>query len=151
MVGRSVSKFAIAIVLLVLGGVLFAPFRTVLVPEWKVRVVDETGKPYIGQKVRQFCNNYTLDVNLCIDQSAAQFTDEDGYLVFPERNYSLSMAYTAFATLKQSVLKYIAHGSMGTSVYLDSSGPAGYATLEYTSEMTAPPSIFLLRSENVSH
>lgn len=142
--------FIAAGVVLVAGVGLLVPVKTVMVPEWRIRVVDEAGKPYTEQKVRQFCNDYTLDLNLCIEQSAAQFTDLDGYVRFPERAYSASKALRIFATVKKSVLVFIAHDSMGTRVYVDSSGPAGYATLEYTSDMAEPPTELLLKSENAS-
>ena len=135
-------------VALILGVGLLVPVQTVMVPEWQIRVVDETGKPYIEQKVRQFCNDYTLDIDLCTDQSADQFTDKDGYVRFSEKAYSASTALRIFATVKKFILIYIAHDSMGTSVYVYSSGPTGYTKLEYTPDMAEPPTLLLLKSEN---
>lgn len=147
---RKIIFIAFGIALLLLGIGLLIPYQTVLAPEWRVQVIDNSGKPYVGQKVRQFCSDYTLDINLCTDRSAAQFTDQNGYVIFPERTYSSSTVVRLLATLKKSIFRYLAHGSVGTSVYLDSSGPAGYATLEYTADMQEPPAIFLLKSENIS-
>ena len=41
---------------LVLAGlaiVLLFPYQTTVVPEWKIRVVDDNGEPFAGARVRQ--------------------------------------------------------------------------------------------------
>ena len=133
---------AIAIVVI---GILIFPFKTVMVPEWKVRVVDEKGIPYKQKLVRQFCDNYTLDLQPCsYSPDSAKYTDDDGYITFPERAYSTPLLLRAFLTAK-SLVMVLAHGSLGTSVYIDSSGPNGYKTLRYQGA-GKPPDILVLPS-----
>jgi hypothetical protein len=126
--------------------VLFVPLNTVVVPEWRVQLINEYGVPYQGKLVRQFCDNYTLGVSPCQDApDAMQNTDSNGYVVFPERIISMNLGARIFRTLT-NVLFAFSHGSLGTSVYLDSSGPKGYKTLSYVPGV-APPDRFILPSD----
>lgn len=128
---------------------LFIPFDTVVVPEWRVRLVDEHGTPYPGKLVRQFCDNYTLGVSPCQNApDAMQDTDSNGYVVFPKRVISMSVGARIIRTLSNVLLAF-AHGSLGTSTYLDSSGPQGYKTLRYDAA-ALPPEHFVLPSNGES-
>lgn len=121
----------------------FIPFPTILVPEWKVQVVDENGNPYKNKLVRQFCDNYTLGVHPC--EEAGDFmklTDENGYVVFPERKVWLSLTSRLIRSFL-NLLMLLAHGSYGVSIYLDSSGPQGYKTLKYKSGENLPEKFVL--------
>jgi len=84
-----VKKILILIPILIILIVLaFVPFETTLVPEWKVKVIDENGNPYVGKLVRQSCHNYTLGVSPCSGVSdSAKITDKNGYVVFQKERY----------------------------------------------------------------
>jgi hypothetical protein len=86
--------------------------------------VNEEGVPYSGELVQQECRDYTLDVNPCsyAPDDTYGFTDENGYVEFSEKSFSLSIASRILRTIKSYSL-IIAHGSVGTQVYLMSSGP----------------------------
>lgn len=136
----------IAIVAVLLVGSLI-PYRTVFVPRWRVKVVDENGKPYKGQLVRQFCDNYSLDVSPCSNDDANQRSDENGYVEFPERVIVANLVFRICKPLLSYVL-LLAHGSVGSDIYLDSSGPTGYRTLRYDPDSGLPPNELVLPSGN---
>lgn len=136
------KKKVIAVVLFC-ALISFIPFSTTLVPEWNVQVVDENGNPYKGKLVRQSCNSYTLGIHPCsVASDADRLTDENGYVVFPERKIAASL----FSRIVRSIFNFVmifAHGSYGVDVYLDSSGPQGYKMLEYIPEEQIPEKFIL--------
>ena len=69
--------------------VLLFPYRSTVVPEWRIRVIDEAGKPFAGAAVRQTWYHYSYQVGGGGDQTA----DELGYAVFPERTFTASLLY----------------------------------------------------------
>ena len=50
------------VLLLICGIGLFIPFPTTVVPEWKVRVVNEVGEPIKSLGVRQHWQNYSVEL-----------------------------------------------------------------------------------------
>ena len=131
------------VISIVIGSII--PYRTVFVPVWRVRVLDENGQPYKGQLVRQFCDNYSLGVSPCSGSDFGRRTDENGYVEFPERTIVASLVFRIIKTLA-SYLLLLAHGSVGSEIYLDSSGPGGYRTLRYDGGGGPPPHEFVLPS-----
>jgi hypothetical protein len=134
-------------ILILLIALTFIPFNTTLVPEWKVQVVDENGKPYKDKLVRQFCYNYTLGVSPCSDaDDSLKLTEENGYVVFPERKINMSLLFRLVRPVFYYVMR-LAHGSYGVDIYLDSTSPAGYKTLKYIPGEPLPEK-FILPSES---
>lgn len=41
--------------------ILLLPYKTTVVPEWKIRVIDETGRPFAGAIVRQVWDHYSCE------------------------------------------------------------------------------------------
>lgn len=135
----------ILIVLIATAVLSLIPYHTTAVPEWKIQVIDENAVPYQRQLVRQFCRNYSLQTN-CEEAASDQFTDENGYAIFPKRTIRLSllMRIVNFAiNIFQSVG---GHTSFGLTVRLNSSGPDGYSTLEYDPDKPLPEK-FILQSK----
>jgi hypothetical protein len=125
------------------------PFNTTLVPEWKLRVIDENGAPYKQLGLRQFCYSYTLGISPCHDsKDFMRETDENGYALFPERKINASLLSRAVRTVFHFVMQ-IAHGSFGESVYVDATGPQGYKTLKYFRDEPLPTE-FVLPSKDAS-
>jgi hypothetical protein len=123
--------------------IFLIPFETTLVPEWKIRVVDENGNPYLGKLIGQVCHSYTLGVSPCSEANdIAQVTDRDGYVIFPERKIKLSLLSRIIRSVFNFVM-LIAHGSFGIDVYLHSSGPHGYKTVKYVSGEPLPDKFIL--------
>lgn len=139
------KRIAILVAIIFVVGLGFIPYNTVLVPRWKVRVINEKGEPYTNKMVRQFCDSDTLMVAPCSDSNdGTQYTNLDGFVEFPERTISLSL-YGRVVRTGISFLRQFAHGSFGKSIYIDASGPKGLQKLEYSGG--APPSVFVLKSE----
>jgi hypothetical protein len=88
--------------------ILLIPFPTTIVPEWKLRVVDEAGMPFAGARVRQSWHHYSYGVG-DIDERDA---DADGYVAFPERKIWYPILYRILRTGLAALLS-LAHGSIG--------------------------------------
>lgn len=125
----------------------FIPVRTVLVPKWRLQVVNEHGVPYGKQLVRQACSDYTLGLSPCSGSpDSDQYTDENGFVEFPERVITASLLSRILATCMNFVRMFTAHGSVGVDVYIDSSGPDGYSSLKYEYGGGKLPDRFILPS-----
>jgi hypothetical protein len=128
--------------LLVVGPLI--PYRTVLVPKWRVQLVNKQGVPYAGKMVDQTCNHYTYDVDPCLlaADDIRRYTDENGYVEFSEKSFSLSLLSRIVRACKSYFL-LIAHGSVGPDVHLYSGNPR-YKELKYTPGSGAPPEVYVL-------
>src|SRR5829696_1182492 len=84
------------------------PFETTAVPEWRIRVVDETGSPFAGARVVQQWDHYSLGKG----GGEEKWADEDGQVVFPKRVVRSSLGYRTVCT-SWAVLMKLAHGSTG--------------------------------------
>jgi len=136
------KKALLIISVVVLGGLLI-PFNTTLVPEWRVRVVDEQGSPYRSKLVRQFCDDYRLGVSPCSDANdSMKLTNEDGFVVFPERKITMN-ALTRIARSVFNLFGALLHGSYKVDIYLDSSGRQGTKTLKYVLGQPLPETFIL--------
>jgi hypothetical protein len=96
----------VILVLLVLAAAY--PFETTAVPEWKIRVVDETGTAFGGARVVQQWDHYSLGIG----GGEEKWSNEDGYVVFPRRTVRGSLFYRMLRT-SWAVLMRLAHGSTG--------------------------------------
>lgn len=83
------------------------PFETVVVPEWRVRVVDEAGTPLRNAGVREVWKHYSVESR---SHEQDLFTDDDGYVAFPQRTIRAPLA-TRIAGL--AISKITLHGSSG--------------------------------------
>lgn len=143
------KKYVATIIVILALTCLLIPYRTVLVPKWRVQLVNEDGVPYPGKLVRQFCINYTLDVNPCYQaqDDTYRYTDENGYVEFSEKSFSLNPLSRIIRTLK-SYIFIIAHGSVGTDIYIDTTGPAGQKVVQYVPGSGPPPERIVLPSKS---
>jgi hypothetical protein len=91
--------------------ILLFPYATTIAPEWKIRVVDETGKPYVRVRVQEFWDHYSYDVSGYEERD----TDENGYVVFPRRTFIAPLLYRGLRSMWAHVLT-AAHGSLGIHV-----------------------------------
>jgi hypothetical protein len=139
-------KGKIILVVLIAAAVLsLIPYHTTAAPEWKIHVVDENNVPYQRQRVRQFCRDYSLQTD-CEEIESDQYTNENGYVVFPKRTIRLSLLMRA-ANFAINIFQSIGgHTSFGTVVRVNSTGPQGYQTLEYDADKPLPEK-FVLRSK----
>jgi len=105
------------ILLLVFILVLLFPFPTTVVPEWKVRVADQNGKPFVGESVMQSWKHYSLDWSGCCDNTETRTTDENGVVIFPKRTIWAGLLRRLIFPMWAEVMS-LAHGSTGIHSYI---------------------------------
>lgn len=138
-------KKKIIITVIILFIISLIPFPTTMVPEWKLKVVDENDKPYQNLLVRQHCRNYTLNRD-CSGDEPNPYTNQDGEVVFPKRTVSMSLLIRGMTTMGSLFQKFFSyHGELGSRVTVDASGPLGYQRLEYKPGEPLPDK-FILRT-----
>ena len=112
-----VSSLAIvALIALVVLAVYL--FETLIVEEWKVRVIDEQGKPATGVPISEYWDNDRIGVP---QQSEVLVSDNTGYIVFPKRMVRISLAKRLFG-ITANALRFHGH-SEGPGAYLIVQGP----------------------------
>lgn len=106
---KKVSGFLIAALLIV----LLYPFKTTVVPAWRLRVLDESGSPVGSMAVNYSWQHYGIEWSGRTEQSE---TDADGYVSFPERTTRASIIQRAFVML-MNVLS-LPHSSFNKSGHI---------------------------------
>jgi hypothetical protein len=56
---------------------LLYPIKTTVVPDWKIRIVDEAGNPMRSFRVREIWQHYTIET---YSHEEDLITDGDGYV-----------------------------------------------------------------------
>ena len=84
------KRLLIVVLICLVPFVMFVPFETSVIPEWRVQVVDVNGRVCANTRVTQSWGHYRLylDGN---DASEDRFTDVNGYVEFPERAIEASL------------------------------------------------------------
>ncbi len=103
-------------VLLCLLVLLLYPFEVTSVPEWKLRVVDQTGQSLRGNRVSQSWCHYTFENQ---SHEAELFSDSDGYVIFPRRTVRGNLITWAGKHLLGLVK---VHSSVGPSAWVSYRG-----------------------------
>src|ERR1041385_1453274 len=133
-------KVAVVIVVLALLAGLY-PYNTIVVPAWKLRIVDEKGKPYANMPATQAWKDYSLEIepgqNLDIRP-----TNPDGYVEFPKREIRANVLKRIFLMCLSAVMS-LAHGSVGVKAYIHASGPHGYSEVSYEHGKPVPTQLVL--------
>lgn len=62
--------------------ILFCPYNAGSIPEWKLRIVDPSGKPVVGAQVEQEWLDPIDDGQPMLD---SRNTDLEGWVLFPKR------------------------------------------------------------------
>ena len=133
---RQALLLAIVILLLV-------PFPSTVVPEWRVRVVDESGRPYAGMRVSEGWKHYSLELEAGGNYETCQ-TDGGGYVTFPRRTFWAGLMSRVLRTAFTKAMT-IMHGSVGIHADIAATGPQGYKSVEYTPGEPPPPELVLPR------
>ncbi len=102
------------LIIVILALTLIVPYKTVIVPQWKIRAIDKDGKPLPHARFRQGWDNYSYNI------SGMEFweADDNGYVILPERSFYAPLIYR----IPRSALAYLllfAHGSVGNSASLN--------------------------------
>jgi hypothetical protein len=89
------------------------PFEFTVVPEWKLRIVDQTGQRLRGNRVRESWCHYTFENQ---DHEEDLLSDGDGYVQFPRRTIRGNLITLVAKFLEQFVN---VHSSSGPSASVD--------------------------------
>jgi len=138
----------VIVVTIAIAVVAFVPFETTVVPVWKLRVIDENGKPYANQRVNEFWANYSLELGAA-QHGDERWTDQNGHVEFPQRTIRMSLlGRTVRRTL--TAIGRSMHGSTGIEAYLASTGPQGITNVHYDPGKVVPDILELPRYEKIS-
>jgi hypothetical protein len=140
---RKQKLAAIATTLIVLVFVLVYPIETTLVPNWRLRVIDETGKPCPNRQVNQGWKHYSIDLSAG-SEGEYRFTNSEGYVEFPRRSIKATLAQRIVNPLI-AYARVIAHGSVGISGYVFTSGMKNGPWLDYKPGEAMPGTILVDR------
>jgi hypothetical protein len=102
------------LIIVAIALILLFPYKTTIVPEWKIRAVDKQGKPIPHAGFRQSWYNYSYDINGWDFMEG----DDNGYVVLPERAFYAPLIYR----IPRSAIAYLmmfAHGSVGNDASLN--------------------------------
>jgi hypothetical protein len=87
---------AVAAALILLLVILIYPFKSTVVPDWHLRVVDEKGAPVRAINVTEHWQHYLLE---SAAHEELQQTGNDGTVKFPDRAIRASLLRRLLATL----------------------------------------------------
>lgn len=95
----------------ILALVLFVPFETTVAPEWKIRVVDESGKPVPAVPISEVWNHNVITEG----GEETIVSNSEGYVTFPRRSIKANLT-------KRAVRKFLnvmnPHGASGPTAYI---------------------------------
>jgi len=100
------------------GVVSLYPSRSTVCPAWTIRIVDTAGNPLRGAFVRQVWKDYSVE-STSHEQDA--YTDEDGFVSFPERTVTSSWLARTFGVITNTVSLGV-HASYGPSAHVRAYG-----------------------------
>lgn len=143
--GRSRLVFIVVIIAALAAIGSAVPFESTVVPVWKIRVVDEAGKPYAGMGVSEGWKHYSLELEDG-GHYETRWTDDAGYVEFPKRTLKLSLLSRIFRTTLTHALKLL-HGSTGISADIAATGPQGHKSVEYVPGKPPPEQLVLPSKE----
>lgn len=86
------------VALLVLLFILLFPFRTTIVPDWSLKVVDEEGAAVGDINVTEHWQHYLLERS---SHEEVQRAGGNGLVSFPERSIRASLVHRAWATINR--------------------------------------------------
>lgn len=117
--------------LVVLGVVVFYPFKSTVVPEQNVLVVTEDWRPIQGVRVRQIWKNYSVEAD---GHEEDRPTDENGRVLFPRRTVRANLLWRAVRPIV-NILTEGVHASFGVQTQMFPLGeitqkPSGQRTVE---------------------
>jgi len=110
------------------------PKGELVVPAWKIQVVDEAGKPLRNVLVRQVWKHYDIRDS---DHEADDRTDENGFVSFPERREAHVSKLTRTKNRLKNMREFGVHASYGVHADIIAWGAIiGCRRLEGTADYT---------------
>ena len=113
--------------------VLFIPFPTFIVPDWKVQVIDENGNVCQNREVTETWAHYSIYIGSGNFQSERRRTNSNGYVEFPERKVWAPLIWRGVGSVIAHVL-IIAHGSAGPDASIYATGLKDKAWIDYETD-----------------
>jgi hypothetical protein len=101
------------------GAMLFYPYRTKGIPEWRLQVLDSNGKPLAGVPVSEDWLDPIDEGNSTSDQKK---TEPNGAVAFPQRVLHSRLEF-AFQGIKPDARIQLCTNEEFGAVYWDGSGP----------------------------
>ncbi len=93
---------------------LFIPVIPVnVVPEWPLRLVDESGQPVSNARIDQWWKDYTLEFWRWPHVDESMSSDDQGIVRFPARNIRVSVAQFVVAKIVDVVTSINPHAGYG--------------------------------------
>src|SRR6266545_5246643 len=92
----SPHRLVLGAAFLLVAGIFLYPFQTTIVPQWSLRVVDDTGIAVRDIKVTEHWQHYLLESE---GHDDIKTTVEDGHVSFPERTIRASLLRRALAMI----------------------------------------------------
>jgi hypothetical protein len=135
---RAIFRIAVFVALAVF---LFYPFETTVVPEWKFRVVDESGNPVKGVGVKEGWRHYSVQIRR---QEESLFADDEGNVTFPRRTVRAGLLVRAVGSL---IAALNPHGRSGPHAFIDVQGSYS-GTADYSPDKPIPPTLIVRRVGN---
>lgn len=120
-----------SIILTVALLILFIPFPTLIVPNWKVQAIDVDGNVCPDQEVTETWAHYSIYIGLGNFQSEARRTNNEGYVEFPERKVWAPLIWRAIGSIANILT--LAHGSAGPDASIYTIGLKDKAWIDYQS------------------
>lgn len=120
------------IIFVILGLVAVAalyPYKSSVIPPWRVRVVDVDGNGCPHMSAMEGWGHYSLFLMGSLG-TERKFTDKDGYVEFPEREIRATGIRRVVMPIVTHIL-VIAHGSVGVSGMVYTTGLKDVAWLSY--------------------
>lgn len=105
-------KAVLVALLVILSVVALYPLKTTVVPEWKVRIVDESGAPLKSTAVREVWQHYDIESKA---HRQELITDNQGYVTFPEQTVRGPLAIRVVRRLINSI---VPHQSSGPDAFV---------------------------------
>ena len=93
---KAVTKLILCLFIVGISGLLVYPYETTVVPDWRVRVVDENGNPVSGVTVTEYWRHMSFESD---DHHAEAITDYSGYVSFPGRTTRAPLIRRAIGSL----------------------------------------------------
>ena len=139
------KKYLLLAVLALVVAVLISPREVTVVPAWRLRVVDEHGTPLKDVFVRQSWKHYSYELDAGENLEDA-WTDENGYVAFPQRTIKVSLIKQALGPLIiGGMLRE--HASFGASAAImawgEEGGEGDASSVEYEPGKPLPEQLVL--------
>lgn len=132
---RKKILLALSLVLVVL---VIYPFESTVVPQWKIRLVDESGNSVVGVGVNEGWRHYSVEIRR---HEESLITDDEGYVTFPRRTVRAGVLIRAVGGM---ITALNPHGSSGPHAFADVMGSYS-GTADYSPDKPLPTTIIVGR------